>query len=296
MDIAIIITICGLGAAVFWGYSDFLAAKASKSISPEITTLLVGGLGAVAFSLFFIFNHGLESWTSHDVLFAISAGIFFGAGLLSFFRGLDEGPVSIVSPIGSAYPLVTTLVAMMVFGDKLSLLQLVGIFLITSGVVVTSGLFDAKKSEKRLTAGVMYAIGTFILWGIGFALLGEAVSSIGWQKATFVDMWFEFLAVVVLLPFLRGKKKFEFKKLQLKFVANKNIFGAAIVQVTGFVILNIGLTVSSSSAIIVAISATYPALTILLALKHFKEKVSLLPMIGAIITVAGVVLLSFASS
>jgi drug/metabolite transporter (DMT)-like permease len=293
LDIAVIVSLLGLFAAISWGTADFFAAKSSKALSPEIATLVVGAIGAVAFSLFYLFRQGSEPWVLEGVLFAAGAGIFMGAGLLAFYRGLDVGPVSIVSPVGSAYPLVTTIIALSVFGDKLSSSQLFGIVLIVVGIMSASGLFSARKSERRLTKGIMYGIFTFVLWGIAFVLLGEAVSQIGWEKTTFVDIWFELVAIVIFVSRLKSRQKFSFNRAGLKIIANKYLLAAALTQVVGLVVFNIGLTLSASSAIITAISATYPALTIFLALKHFNEKVTLVPMLGAAVTIIGVVILSF---
>lgn len=293
VEIALIVSLLGLLAAASWGTADFFAAKSSKALSPELATLVVGFIGAVAFSLFYIFRQGSEAWAFDGVLFAIGAGLLMGVGLLAFYRGLDIGPVSIVSPVGSAYPLVTTILVISIFGDSLSLPQVAGIMLIIVGILAASGLFNARKSERHVTKGVFYAIITFLLWGGAFVLLGEAVSRIGWEKTTFVDIWFELFAIALFVSMLKSRQKLTFSKGGLKVILNKYLLIAALTQVFGLVVFNIGLTLSSSSAIITAISATYPALTIFLALKHFNEKVSLIPIIGAGITIVGVVILSF---
>lgn len=293
IETALIVSALGLVSAISWGTADFFAAKSSKALSPELATLIVGFIGAVAFSLFYLFRQGSEPWNLEGVLFAVGAGVLMGAGLVAFYRGLDIGPVSIVSPVGSAYPLVTTIIVVSIFGDALSFTQLGGIILIVVGIVAASGLFNARKSERRITKGVVYAIITFLLWGGAFVLLGEAVSRIGWEKTTFVDIWFELIVIIIFVSLLKSRERFSFSRKGLKLILSKYLLIAALAQVFGLVVFNIGLTLTTSSAIITAISATYPALTIFLALKHFNEKVSIIPIIGAGITIVGVVILSF---
>lgn len=290
--LALVILICGLLAAFSWGVSDFLAAEVSKKFSPELAVLFTGIIGAVAYTLFYVIHPSDNAWTTVGLGFGVGTGISMGLGLLLFYRGLDIGPVSIVSPIGSAYPLVTTLIAVFLFGNKLSWVEIFAIFLIVLGIVVSSGLFGAKKSERKLTTGVLYAICTFIIWGVAFAFLGATVSAIGWEKATLVDIWAELAAFVVALPFLQSRQKFSFSRISFDILSNKFVLGAAVLQLFGLIIFNIGLTKSASSAVITAISASYPALTIFLALKHFGEKMTLLAIAGATTTVAGIVLLS----
>jgi drug/metabolite transporter (DMT)-like permease len=293
IEIALIVSFLGLLAAVLWGTADFFAAKSTKALSPELAALVIGFIIAIIFSLFYVFRSGNEPWFVDGVLFAIGAGVFLGAGLLVFYRGLDAGPVSIVSPISSAYPLITAIIALAVFGEKISQLQLLGIILIIVGIIGASGMLRSHKSERRLTKGVAYGFLTFVLWGLAFALLGEAVSKIGWEKTTLVHTWFSFLTIAVLVLLIKSRQKFSFTKEGIKIVLNKYLFIAALTQLFAVSVFNIGLSLSESTAIITAISATYPVLTIFLALKHFKEKISLIPMLGAVVTIIGVVILSF---
>ena len=173
---------CGLIAAISWGTADFFAAHSSKEETAEATSLAVSAVSAIAYTIFFIFFRGGEAWTSSGVLFALFGGVFMGLGLMLFYRGLEAGPVSIVSPVGSAYPLVTTLLVLTVLGGSLTWIQIMGILLVITGIVAASGIFETKPGERRLSKGVIYALMTFVFWGIAFAFLGQAVVTIGWQK------------------------------------------------------------------------------------------------------------------
>lgn len=291
IQLDLIPTFCGLVAAVSWGVADFFAAKASRKISPVLASIFIAAGSALLYSLFYMFYpESSIPWTQSGIVYASIAGLFMGAGLLMFYYGLEKGPVSIVSPIGSAYPLVTTLLVLTFLHGSLTGWQITGIFLVIGGITATSGLLTAKKSEKKLTSGVLYALLTFVLWGISFAFLGEAVARLGWEKATLLDIWLELLAILCLAPFL--EKRQHFLVNPIKIFKNPLIAGAALIQVVGLAVFNIGLTKTSSTAIITAISATYPALTILLAVHHFKEKTSVIALSGAAITVTGVILLS----
>jgi drug/metabolite transporter (DMT)-like permease len=288
MDIALFATVCGLLAALSWGTADFFAARASKEESGEITAVAVSIVGAVAFPIFYLFDHGSEAWSHTGIGYAVAAGAFMGLGLLFFYRGLEVGPVSVVSPVGSAYPLVTTLLVLTVLGGTLSGLQIAGILLVVAGIVAASGVTEAKPGERRLTRGVVLALITFVLWGIAFAFLGQAVNVIGWQKTTLVDIWLELAAIGVAVPLLGTKVTVR----NLSVVSDKYIAGAAIIQLFGLIMFDYGLTRASSSAVITAISASYPALTIFLALRHFKEKQTIIALAGGFVTVVGVVVLS----
>jgi drug/metabolite transporter (DMT)-like permease len=288
MNSTIIASLCGLLAAISWGFADFLAAKATKTLSGEKTALIVSFISALAFVFYYLIEPGSTSWGGLGIVYAAAAGIFMGVGLLFFYRGLEAGPVSVVSPIGGAYPLVTTLLVLGVLGGRLSALQITGILFVVVGIVASSGFNQPPAKNKRLTKGVIMALCTFVLWGISFTFLGQAVEAIGWQKTTLIEIWLEFLAILFVVPFFGHKlTRYDFSLMKDKFIA-----GTALLQLLGLVVFDYGLTHAVSTAVITAISASYPALTIFLAIRILKEKQTVIALLGGFVTVVGVIILS----
>jgi drug/metabolite transporter (DMT)-like permease len=283
-------TIYGLLAAIAWGASDFLAAKASRRKNPEAVALFASTIGALGYLLIYIVNSGNEKWNLTGLLYAAVAGISIEIGLLLFYKGLVAGPVSIVSPVGSAYPLITTLIVIVFFGGVLRFMDILGIIIVVGGIVIASRMLPFKKSQNLVTRGVLYGFLTFIFWGLGYAMLGQAVSKIGWQKATLIDIFSGLIALLVIIIFTLDQKLR--KNMAFANFTDKYILTVAIIQLLGGVIFSYGLAHARSIAVITTISASYPALTILLALKYFGEKKSLVPLIGAFITVGGIIVLS----
>jgi uncharacterized membrane protein len=176
-----------------------------------------------------------------------------------------------------------------IFGGVVTGQNLVGILLVVLGIIAASGIIDIKKSDRKLSRGIFYALLTFLIWGFGYAFIGKAVSLIGWQKATFVDIWFELILILILLPLLLKKDDLH---ESFRLARDKFVIATTIIQLFGAIIFDYGLTKASSAAVITAISATYPVLTVFLALRHFNEKRSLVPLIGVFVTVIGIVVLS----
>lgn len=289
----IVISLLGLVAAISWGLADFLAAKASRRNSPEAAALWVAAIGALAFAMIYLVIPGDLNWTGSGILYAVAAGISFEIGLYMLFRGLDVGPVSIVTPISSAYSLITVLITVMVFGGMLLPLDLLGISLATIGVVIASGLLSITRSERKFTPGVMYGIAAFLLWGVSYAMLAVAVTAIGWQKAALVDTTVGLIALIAVIALTSGKKTWRNMRAK-RFMGLRDpfILAAAFVNLLGGIAFTIGLEHARSTAVITAISATYPALTIFLALKLFGEKRQLVPLGGALLAIVGVIVLS----
>ena len=291
----IAISLFGILAAIAWGTADLFAAKASRRLSPEAVALWVSLIGVIAFAGIYLVFPGNLSWTHTGFLYAVAAGVSLELGLFMLFRGLDAGPVSIVSPISSAYPLVSLLILLGVFGGTLPSIEIVGIIVTVIGIVIASGLGDIRKSETKLTVGIGYGIAAFLLWGLAYAMLGKSVNLIGWQKSALIDTCAGFIALMVVLALISLKDPNQKlgRLFKSKAYTDKYVLGTALVQLSGGIIFTIGLAHAQSGSVITAISATYPALTILLAVKHFGEKKKLVPLTGAFITILGVVILSF---
>jgi len=294
MDTTLIVILLGLISAIFWGVADFFSAKASKTQGPLTAALLVNMVGAIVFfGVYGIFLRPAFTLSLDGFLFAAASGVMLTVGLIAFFKALNIGPVSLVSPISSAYPIVTTLLALTVFGAYLSLIQIIGIGLVVVGILLAAELVSISQPLKKISTGPAWALVTVVGWGIAFGLLAQAIDRLGWEVASLIELIFVLLSLVAIVPFIKGNESISVKTLGKK-IRNKYILGAGVIQLGGVFALNIGLSVDtvSGGAILIAISACYPILTIFLALRHFKESVKVVPLVGAVIGITGVVVLS----
>jgi drug/metabolite transporter (DMT)-like permease len=291
MNNTVIAALAGLVSSFCWGIGDFFAARASKDTSPAIGQLVSEPASAFIYSLvFLLFMRGDFHVHTSGVLYCIAAGVFMTLAGICFFRGLHAGPVSLVSPIAAAYPLFTTVILMSVFQNKLNIEQLCGIAMIVVGVAAASGPVNTKASAFKLSKGIKYAIATAILWGIGYALLGPAVASVGWQTASLLQLIVMTVTYLLLFPVVYPSVRVTLHDLH----PYKNRFALinAMIAIIAIVVFNFGITYASSAAVVTAISASYPAITIFLARKQFKEKTQLIPLSGGFISILGVILLS----
>ncbi len=69
---------------------------------------------------------------------AAVAGVLAVAGLVALFVALDNGPVTKVVPVTAAYPLVSAVLAVAVFSERISLVRAFGMVLVVVGVVLLS--------------------------------------------------------------------------------------------------------------------------------------------------------------
>jgi len=294
MNTALLTTLLGLMSATSFGVADFFLAKSAKSVGPILGSTVVSISSAALFSLVFVilFRHDIHlSWPG--IWFAVGSAFFMASASINFFLALEAGPVSIVSPLASTYPLIMTLLVLAIFRIHLSPQEVGGILLTVTGVLVASGILGIHGLSRRMRRGSVFALITAFSWGIGFALLAQAIRRIGWQFATLFECDIVVIVYIFALPFIKGSEVISLKTLR-RGMSNKFVLTGSIVQLLGGLAINLGISRSSANGgtIITAISSCYPIITIALALKHFKEDVGLIPLAGAALGIAGIVMLS----
>lgn len=292
MNEALIASSLALVTAISWGFSDFFAAKASKTVGSTTTGFYVSVLGLIFYTpVYLLFLEPSGSLWSTGAAFAAIGGAVVVLAMYLFFKGLVYGPVSAVTPITASYPLFTTLLVIMAFNASLTPLQIGAIGIVVAGVMATSGLFEIKKSERKIGRGPLLGIVSAVVYGVGFGLVAQGVERIGWQTASLAQLLAAAIFFVPVALLLQGDERV-FKNVR-KGVRNKFIIGNALIGLLGMVILNVAFVYDKTSgAVVSAISACYPLLTIVLALRHFREEIRFIPLAGAAASVAGIILLS----
>lgn len=287
----------GLAAGFGWGISGFFDAKASRTAGPLLASLLINGLVAVGYAiLYLLFFRNGHRILATGVYYAIASGVVITLGALSYFRGLARGPVALVSPLSAAYPLVTTVVAFVIFGAHISGAQTVAIYMIMAGVMAASGLLTIKGiATRKLQKGPLLGLGAAIFWGLGYAFAAQAISRLGWQLASLVEFAAMAVAFGIFIPLIKTSEVITWSHI-IAGCKNRFIVLAGGISLGAAVSLNVGLSREhSSGAIVAALSACYPVLTVFLARRSFDEIVAVVPFIGAFVSIGGVILLSLAN-
>lgn len=287
----------GLAAGIGWGISGFFDAKASRTAGPLLASLLINGLVAVGYAiLYLLFFRNGHHMPAIGVYYAIASGVVITLGALSYFKGLARGPVALVSPLSAAYPLATTIVAFAIFGAHISGTQAVAIYMIMAGVMAASGLLTTKGiATRKLQKGPLLGLGAAIFWGLGYAFAAQAIARLGWQLASLIEFAAMALAFGIFIPIIKTSEKITWSQIAAG-CKNRFILLAGGISLCAAVSLNVGLSREhSSGAIVAALSACYPVLTVFLARRSFDEVVAVVPFIGAFVSIGGVILLSLAN-
>jgi drug/metabolite transporter (DMT)-like permease len=289
-----LVLLLGLGSAFCFGVADFLGARASKHLGPITSALCVQIVGTALFSAWFLlFGHTSFHLELSVFMYTLAGAALLSVALCALYAAFEIGPVSLASPLSAAYPLVAAVMGVVFFHAHLSWRQIGGLLILVFGVMAVSGLFKVTRSERRLSKGVLLALTATVLWGIGYPLLNHAIVASSWQAVSFWEYILMVPMLGVLLWWRRGVERPSVRQIGRAF-RDPFINGAGAMQMLAGLAINLGfMHDKAAGAIIVALSSTYPLLTMALAFKHFKEQLEKWLLVGAGATVLGVILLSY---
>ncbi len=108
-----------------WVYVYFISAIASFSLALTVFVLSRGGA-----------NNLSPSWKT--ILITLASGLCSGGGYLCFVKALEKGDASLVVPITALYPALTVVLAILLLGERLTILKMMGILLaLAAGVLIS---------------------------------------------------------------------------------------------------------------------------------------------------------------
>jgi len=299
----------GLATAVIWGTGDFLSRKPSEEIGSILSSILIQPIG-LAIMLLILFLSPTQNYVdiilSHPFYFAINlalGGVVF-LGIVFLFRGYSSGVMSVVAPIGGAYPIIAVSLSVLLLGTVLTPIRSFAIFTTIIGILLTGVrlstlrgvLRKSMKKEiviviverKKIIEGADYGIATLICAGFGLFGLGVVASVLGSILAVVVLKFAETIAA--FLMFLAISKKLVRPSRQT--LVWLFIIGAC--DAVGFATYNIGvLAAGSDLPIVVTLSSLLGVVTVTLARVFYKERLEKIQILGVVIIFAAVAILLY---
>lgn len=171
----------GLFAALCWGSTDVSAAVAGRRLGSLWVTAIVE---VTSLGLILVLCAIRGSWFPtrlDDILISSLTGVVAAGAYLSFFTALRIGPLSVVSPVVSAYGGLTVVLAVLVRGETLTSLQAFGALLATAGVILTGLVSERGWRGARVAGkGVGFAIVALVCFAVLTIGLAAPIRSAGW--------------------------------------------------------------------------------------------------------------------
>lgn len=270
----------GIIASLLIGTSDYfsrLAATKSKSVTVVATALVSGTLAAVLAAALF---GGTAS--VRDIGFGLMSGVVSGFALMLLYQGMTIASVAVVSPTSSAFVALIPFAWGLSRGESPRTLALIGVAVTVPSLALTS--FSPKLGNRART-GLLFGIGSGVLFGIGFIFLGETSPDSGlWPAgAQRASAW---LAMFLLATSQRVPR---FCPPDVRKFA---LLGGALGSL-GIVAFTAGVQRGAISEVSVAASG-YPAVTAVLVWTFDREHLHWWQAIGILGAIAGVSLIALA--
>ncbi|MFE4419663.1 EamA family transporter [Streptomyces sp. NPDC056817] len=173
-----------LATSLLWGLADFGGGLLTRRM-PALTVVVVSQSVAAAVLGVIVVATGGWSEAGPRLWFAFAAGLVGPVAMLSFYKALALGPMGVISPLASLGVAVPISVGL-VLGERPGLLQVAGIAVAVTGVVLAGGprLGGAAVQRRAIGLTLVAALG----FGTVFALIAEASTTVtGLFLALFVQ-------------------------------------------------------------------------------------------------------------
>jgi uncharacterized membrane protein len=278
--------IYGLSAALGWGLADFFGAFAGRRIG-SVAAVMSGQVLSAGFMTGVLLVSG-ESLAplGPDFWLVVLNGAFAAFAYVTHYRALELGPVAVVSPIGAGYAVVGVGLSILVAGDRPSGVALTGAAIAIVGVaLVSTDLRKLREGIANHVPGLWWAIAAAIGFGVAGFLLGWISQRAGWVAG----LWASRVSQVAFyLPLL-----IVFRRQLAALRPGAGLWIAllaGVADVVGVVSFSIGSTHGLIS-IVIAASAVFPLIAVVLSIAVFKERIVANQVAGIVLVVGGLLLL-----
>lgn len=273
-----------------WGISDFFAKKSVDKIGDITALLWMQTLGLLPLILVFLFKFDLPAITPSLLLKLTALAAIDAAGYLFFYRALEKGKVSIVSPIVASYAAFSVLVSAVVFGESISTISALLLGLAFVGILLTSFDFKELKNDKLdkkdLIKGVPEAILSVVLFSFWFPFWDDFVSHGNWlflllgQRAVMASLLFLFTKVKKIPTKINSKEVWKW------------LFVIGGLDVFAYLALTWGYGKSNLTSVVSMLSAGFSLPTLIMARIFLKEKLKFVQQIGVVVILLTLILLA----
>jgi drug/metabolite transporter (DMT)-like permease len=283
----------GLTAALCWGIADFVVTRVARAIGVLHAFFYVQCLCMLATAAVLLARPGAPAPSAGTWALAIVISLINLVGSLLLYRSFTIGTLALVSPIASAFGVVTALLALAT-GERPAAGALAGAALLIAGVIVvtrshqgdgTGGHAGPSGQGGSHLRGVPEAIGVMFCFGVAFWALDYVTPALGVLWPVLAIRLIETVGALLWLLYRRTPPA------RLSGATWGLVIGVALLDTLAFVAFNLGLGTAYTS-IVTALASLFSAVTILLAWGLLRERLAPGQWVGVGVILAGVLLVS----
>lgn len=257
----------GFVALFSFAIQDILLKKLMSKVNP-CTLIFYRGISiTIILVIYALFTGNLALPVFDSLVVLLLIGIIGAVSYIFYLKGVEKGLVSIVNPIAKSSVILTVILSIIFFNERLTGLNVFGIGLIIIGTIATSVELEVTKGGRRkehLVRGAKYALLASAGWGVLFFLYkipvvisGPIVTSVYFEMFAFI------FASMIIVP-MRAVKSIGRDVLP-------SIIIIAMVGAVGTLSISTALTTENVSIMIPITNAT-PLLLVILGWMLLRER------------------------
>ena len=282
--------IYALVSSIFSGLTSILASYSSKLNKVDsilITTTRTFIILIISFisTIFFGKLSQITTLSLKTIIFLILSGVSTTLLWIFYFKALDTGDVSKVTPIDKTSIVLTLILSMIFLHEKITIIKIISIKLILIGTLLT---VNKKTTNEKDNKWILYSVLTAIFTSTTTIISKIGLNNIDSVLATFIRTVIVFIILMFIVIF---KKKYVYLK-DISKKSMKYVIYSGITNTLSWLFYFASLKYGETS-IVFTIEKLSIVVTILLSVIFLKEKLNRKQIIGIIIIVIATSLLMF---
>ncbi len=293
------VTIFALAAALLYGSADFLGGVATRR-ARALAILPASTLAGLAVVLVAALAAG-EAVSRTGLAWGVAAGAMGGIGLIVFYAGLAEGPMTIVAPTSALTATVLPVAVSIADGERASASVYVGALICLAAVVLVSTAGspaahvarpDAASLVHRLATrgfharAIGYGVAAGATFGLFFIFLRNAGRS-GALWPVVASRLTGFAIVVIAAAIWRVRPVIVAGGARLLMA----VFGSGILDASA----NVSYVIATRLGLFglaVVLTSLYPGVTVVLARFVLGERLRVVQLAGLLLAALGIILVT----
>jgi len=287
--------IYGLAAALGWGLSDLWAAMSGRRIGSGRTVVVAQVAAAVVVTVLVLIARPDLSGIPTVAPWLVPNAFLGAAAFATLYKGLQLGPIAVVSPVLASYAVVPVLLSVVLLGETLGGWEVVGVVVTIAGAALTSTDPKALRAGTRTKpAGLPWAIASTLLFGVATYVMGWAAKEAG----VLASLWFGRLTmtsvflIAALVLWVRSRSTGEARDPVAPSMLRLAVL-VGVMELVGTISYARGAEVGLVS-IVTAASATYPLIPVLGGVVLLHERPVPTQYLGIGMVIGGLLLLGVA--
>jgi drug/metabolite transporter (DMT)-like permease len=273
--------VLALAASAAWGGADFLGGRASRGVGALGVATFSKLAGAAGLGVACVLAAQVPS--TEEAAWALGSGLVGAGALLTLYRALALGPMSLVAPLsacGGAVPVVVALV----LGETPGPVTSAGLAVAFAGALLVSRPAKPEAAVPGMQrVALLNALAAALGIGLALTLLQQAAQAPGDATIglTFVAALTN-ASVLIAITLTRGGRLRLPERQYLPAV-----IGCGLLDVTANVLFA-QASADGRAAVVAVLGSLYPLMTVLLARAWLGERISGAQAAGVVAAMAGV--------